>query len=120
MQTTAQLSHPNTVAIYDYGRTPDGIFYYAMEYLEGIDLEALVRGFGPQPPGRVRPRAARRSRARSARRTRVGLIHRDVKPGNVILCSRGGAPDVAKVVDFGLVRDLAAGARATRERASTS
>ncbi len=53
MQLTAKLNHPNTIAIYDYGRTPEGIFYYAMEYLDGINLEDLVRKYGPQPEGRV-------------------------------------------------------------------
>ncbi|MGE5125472.1 MAG: serine/threonine-protein kinase [Betaproteobacteria bacterium] len=113
VQTTALLSHPNTVAIYDYGRTPDGIFYYAMEYLEGIDLEALVRGFGPQPPGRVAHIMMQVAGALGEAHA-VGLIHRDVKPGNVVLCSRGGAPDVAKVVDFGLVRDVSGERPATQ------
>jgi serine/threonine-protein kinase len=112
VQATALLSHPNTVQVYDFGRTPDGIFYYAMEYLEGVDLDTLVRGFGPQPPGRVVHVLGQVAGALGEAH-RAGLIHRDVKPGNVILCERGGAPDVAKVVDFGLVRDLSQERRLT-------
>ena len=106
VRLTATLSHPNTVEIYDYGRAEDGTYYYAMEYLPGLTLAEMVERYGPQPPARVvyllRQVCGALREAHAA-----GLIHRDIKPSNIIAARRGGMDDVAKLLDFGLVRPSA-------------
>jgi eukaryotic-like serine/threonine-protein kinase len=106
VRLTAALSHPNTIEIYDYGRTEDGTYYYVMEYLPGLSLAELVQRHGPLPPGRVvyllRQICQALCEAHAA-----GLIHRDIKPSNILVSRRGGLDDVAKLLDFGLVLPLA-------------
>jgi serine/threonine protein kinase len=106
VQLTSALTHPNTIAVYDYGRTEDGVFYYAMEYLPGIPLDRLIKDDGPQPEARV-VHLVKQICASLAEAHRVGLVHRDVKPANAMLCERGGLYDVVKVLDFGLVKETA-------------
>jgi len=105
VQAMSQLTHPNTVAVFDYGRNPDGALYYAMEYLGGTNLEDLVRLHGPQPANRVVDILVQVCGALQEAHDR-NLIHRDIKPPNILLTERGGIPDVAKVVDYGLVKEL--------------
>jgi hypothetical protein len=103
VKVTALLTHPNTIAIYDYGTSEGGSFYYAMEYLEGIDLERFVARFGACPDARV-VHFLRQICGSLAEAHEQGLVHRDVKPANLFLCRRGGVPDLVKVLDFGLVK----------------
>jgi serine/threonine-protein kinase len=112
VQTTSALRHPNTVAIYDYGRTPEGVFYYAMEYLDGVDLERLITTEGPLPDGRVVHILAQIAGALEEAHD-AGLIHRDIKPSNILLCNHGHQPDFAKVLDFGLVKEATTAATAS-------
>jgi eukaryotic-like serine/threonine-protein kinase len=103
VQITSQLNHPNTVSIYDYGRTPEGVFYYAMEFLDGIDLQSLVEKYGPQPEHRV-IHVLQQICGSLYEAHLQGLVHRDIKPANIMLNRRGGEPDFVKVLDFGLVK----------------
>jgi serine/threonine-protein kinase len=102
VRATVALTHANTVQVYDYGRAADGTFYYAMEYLPGLTLQELVARHGPLPPARV-VHLLRQVCGALREAHAAGLTHRDVKPGNIMVCERGGAHDVVKLLDFGLV-----------------
>jgi serine/threonine-protein kinase len=100
---TARLSSPHTVRLYDFGVTEAGTFYYAMELLEGLDLEELVRIEGPLRPERAVHFLIQACRS-LAEAHDLGLVHRDIKPANLFVCRQGLERDVLKVLDFGLVR----------------
>lgn len=105
VQLASRLTHPNTIEIYDFGRTPDGIFYYAMELLNGFTLAQVVQMQGEIPFERA-IHILTQATASIVEAHSIGLIHRDIKPQNIMLVQRGGEDDVVKVLDFGLVKDL--------------
>jgi len=108
VQLSAQLTHPNTITIFDFGRTADDTFYYAMEYLDGVDLERLVEVHGPLPAERA-VYLLRQILGSLGEAHARGIIHRDVKPSNIFVTQRGGLYDFVKVLDFGLAREVQTG-----------
>ncbi len=111
VQATAGLSHPNTVQVFDYGRADDGTLYCVMEYLPGETLEARVARDGAFATDEA-VRILRQLCGSLGEAHAAGLVHRDIKPGNVMLCERGGDRDVVKLLDFGLVRAVTPGREA--------
>lgn len=102
VKLSSQLTHPNTISIYDYGRTDNNLFYYAMEFVNGMDLSAFLKITGPIHYERVifllKQVCGSLSEAH-----KMGLVHRDIKPHNIMICNQGGISDFIKVLDFGLV-----------------
>lgn len=108
VQMTAGLTHPHTITIFDYGHTSDGVFYYAMELVDGLSLTEVVARSGPQPPGRVVELMGQAASA-LVEAHGIGLVHRDIKPANImvqLLHPHRGAGDFVKVLDFGLVKEI--------------
>lgn len=105
VKTTSQLSHPNTIKVFDYGTSDEGQFYYVMEFLNGVSLEACVNSYESFPVSRsiyILLHVCYSIREAHSK----NLIHRDIKPANIMLCNQGGFYDLIKVLDFGLVKDL--------------
>ncbi len=105
VQAIARLTHWNTVEIFDFGHTDDGVCYYVMQYLPGMSLEDLVSQHGPLPPERA-VHFLRQTCGALREAHQLGLIHRDLKPANLFAAKLGGLHDVAKLLDFGLVRQV--------------
>lgn len=105
VQLASQLTSPSTIAVYDFGKTLEGTFYCAMEYLDGMNLYQVVRASGDLDPARV-VHVLRGACASLGEAHARGLVHRDVKPMNLMLCIQGGRHDVVKLLDFGLVKEV--------------
>ncbi len=103
VRATVELNHPNTIRVFDYGTTEDGLWYYAMELLEGHDLKALVKTHGPIEPARAVKLIWQASKALAEAHER-GIIHRDMKPENLFVTRVGDDHDFIKVLDFGLAK----------------
>ena len=102
-QATASLTSPHTIVLFDYGQDSEGRCYYAMEFLEGLDLDTLVDRFGAVPPERAVHFLIQACESLQEAHAN-GLVHRDIKPGNLYACKLGGQYDFLKVLDFGLVK----------------
>jgi serine/threonine-protein kinase len=103
VRATAELKHPNTVRVFDYGATEDGLWYYVMEFLEGETLGDHVERLGPLPPARAIHIVGQAARAISEAHEH-GIVHRDLKPENLFLTALGGEHDFVKVIDFGIAK----------------
>ena len=108
----SRLSHPNIVTVFDHGRTPDGGFYYAMEYIRGLTLTQWVEEYGPVPPART-VRILQQLCAAVGELHRHQLLHRDIKPDNIVAYAAHGDYDLVKLLDFGLIKDM--GSDASRD-----
>ena len=104
VRAIAKLTHWNSVEVFDFGETAEGMFYYVMELLPGMNLAQMVKRFGPLPPSRA-VHFLRQACAALQEAHDLGLVHRDIKPGNLFAAQRGGVWDVTKLLDFGLVRE---------------
>lgn len=104
-RAAARIDHPNTVSVHDYGVAGDGTRYLAMELLDGISLEQLVRCDGPQPPERAIAILLQLAAGLAEVHGR-GLVHRDIKPQNILLCRGADGKESVKLIDFGLVKEM--------------
>ena len=104
-QTLASMTSRHTIAIFDYGVTAEGVFYYVMELLDGLDLESLVVDYGPQPAARV-IRMLVQACASLAEAHDAGMLHRDIKPPNLFTCRAADEVDIVKLLDFGIVQTV--------------